>query len=417
MQRGWRHRFLALIGLSLIRVASAAQTPDSSMGTGLQALPVSTATGSQGPESAIPLPGSIGFAAVDDPLAVPRVEWALDKIGGQRGSITRGAKDAAVYASVSPSVVLIVAKDKFGTGTVVSSNGDILTNWHVVGTHRQVAVIFKPKVEGSDVSIADAVRGTVLRVDQVADLALVRVVELPITAKPIALGSLDSLVVGADVHAIGHPTGESWTYTRGIVSQIRRDFHWSTEDGASYEADVVQTQTPISPGNSGGPLLDDSGRLVGVNAFKGTGEGLNFAIAVSDVDRFIRLGHDRLASAPSAGGVAPGNKHECETKTLGKRRNADPPGQLYLLDVNCSGRVNAEIIEPDDPSKPLEMLLDTKGTGKINVIMVFKGRSDNIDYALYDTKGSGKVDLIGYFRDGEIEPYKVEPFRPRQSQR
>lgn len=351
----------------------------------------------------------IADSAAGDMLWDARVQSALSRLKTHHAIKTRGARDIAVYAQVSPSVVLIVTKEELGTGSVVTSDGDVLTNYHVVGSNKDVAVIFKPSIEGTAASIDNAVRGKVVRIDQVADLALIRVRELPVTAKPVRLGNLDLLAVGQDVHAIGHPTGESWTYTRGIISQIRREFHWKADGALEHKADVIQTQTPISPGSSGGPLLDDAGKLVGVNAFTEKGEGLNFAVAVSDVTRFLESAGNRYV-----GGVisdqAVAKKKTCKGRVLGQTRSADPPGTQMHMDVLCTGRENAIMVVPDDVNKASYMLLDTRGSGKANIVFVFKGRSRNIDYALYDTKDTGTPDLIGYFHDGDWKPYKVEPY-------
>jgi S1-C subfamily serine protease len=112
----------------------------------------------------------------------------------------------------------------------VISGGLILTNWHVVGDFKQVGVIFKPADALANVTGSDVVRADVIKTDKVRDLALLRPVKVPPTAKPIEIaGQQDVIEKGADVHAIGHPTGEAWTYTKGIVSQIRRDFDWESE--------------------------------------------------------------------------------------------------------------------------------------------------------------------------------------------
>jgi S1-C subfamily serine protease len=90
--------------------------------------------------------------------------------------------------------------------------------------------------------------------------------------------------VGTKPGGIGHPNGENWTYTKGIVSSVRPDYEWLT-----HRATVIQTQTPINPGNSGGPLLSDDGKIVGVNSFGDKGaEGLNFAIARKGDNLFFK---------------------------------------------------------------------------------------------------------------------------------
>jgi S1-C subfamily serine protease len=85
--------------------------------------------------------------------------------------------------------------------------------------------------------------------------------------KPIDLADEKDIAVGADVNAIGHPENLRWSYTKGIISQIRNGFAWSDESKIKHHADVIQTQTPINPGNSGGPVLSDDGKLIGVNTF------------------------------------------------------------------------------------------------------------------------------------------------------
>jgi S1-C subfamily serine protease len=208
---------------------------------------------------------------------------ALDSIGS-----ARSAKDFQIYRAISPAVVLIATKDGFGSGSLTDSAGDILTNWHVVKGYENVAVVFKPTVEGKQPTKDEIRVGRVVKYDEVADLALVKASEAPIGRSPIRLGDASEIAVGMDVRAIGHPTGEGWTYTTGVISQIRLAYEWQENgDPVKHKADIIQTQTPINPGNSGGPLLSDSGNLIGVNSFKAAGEGLNFAVSVDEVRKFI----------------------------------------------------------------------------------------------------------------------------------
>jgi len=337
---------------------------------------------------------------------------ALDALPMGNGPHLRGAREVAIYAQVSPSVVLILNGDTLGSGTLLDSTGLIVTNWHVVARANTVGVIFKPAVEGAPLSKAQVVTGRVIRYDQVTDLALVQVPLIPPQAHPAHLAAATGLQVGDDVHAIGHPTGEAWTYTRGIVSQIRRDYKWNTEEHLQHRADVVQTQTPINPGNSGGPLLNNDGEIVGVNSFKGEGEGLNFAVSSTAVSALLNAQGSRTALAmPTVAKNTAASK--CEPKVAKKWQMTDPPRAAASYDSKCTGFVDMIIEFPDDQSQPVVVLLDTKHKGKVDTILFYKDRnSDHPDYALYDTTGTGTPDLIGYFHNNEDQPYRVEKYSP-----
>jgi S1-C subfamily serine protease len=335
---------------------------------------------------------------------------ALDALPSGGAPQLRGAREVAIYSQVSPAVVLILNGDTLGSGTLLDSSGLIVTNWHVVARANTVGVIFKPATEGAQLSKAQVVTGKVIRVDQVADLALVEVASVPPQAHPARLAASIGLQVGDDVHAIGHPTGEAWTYTRGIVSQIRKDYKWTTEEHLRHEADVVQTQTPINPGNSGGPLLNNDGDIVGVNSFKGEGEGLNFAVSASAIRTILDAHANRTAQAMPVP-VKTRATSTCEPKLIKKWRMTDPVGDAASYDSICTGAVDMRVELPDDPTQPGRVLLDTKHKGKIDTILISKDRK-HPDFALYDTTGSGKPDLIGYFKNNENEPYRVEKYSP-----
>ena len=126
--------------------------------------------------------------------------------------------------------------------------GLILTNAHVVGDNREVAVIFKPQQEGDRIDPAKAVLGRVLKVDPVRDLALVEAASVPSNAKVMDFGAMSEVQVGADVHAIGHPSGQTWTYTKGIVSQIRRGYEWQPRPRRSMSPTSSRPRRRSIPG-------------------------------------------------------------------------------------------------------------------------------------------------------------------------
>jgi S1-C subfamily serine protease len=208
---------------------------------------------------------------------------------------TRGASGIAIFKSVAPSVVLVVVGDiknqKFepsglGAGVIINSSGDILTNWHVINGYSGALIFFKPK--GSlDVTNSDAFVARVVLQNQIPDLALLHLVMPPASLVPVPIGNIASVQVAEDIHVIGHPEGNLWSYTTGVVSQVRDGYTWSYSDGSKHLAKVLQLQTAINPGNSGGPVVDDQGNLLGLIAMGQEGQNLDYAIAADVIQLFL----------------------------------------------------------------------------------------------------------------------------------
>jgi S1-C subfamily serine protease len=209
--------------------------------------------------------------------------------------VTRGASGMAVFRSVAPSVVLVVVgevkNEKFepaglGAGVLVNSTGDILTNWHVINGYRGALVFLKP--EGSAVAQdTNAYVAMAVAQNETTDLALLRIVKAPSNLRPVAMGNISSVQVAEDIHVIGHPKGNLWSYSTGVVSQVRDGYDWTYSDGSKHEAKVLQLQTAINPGNSGGPVVDDQSRLIGLIAMGEEGQNLDYAIASDVIQRFL----------------------------------------------------------------------------------------------------------------------------------
>ena len=133
---------------------------------------------------------------------------------------SRGATDISVYKKAAPATVLVVTDQGLGSGVVLSSTGEVITNYHVIQNAKKVVVIFKPE-KGVQIRKELARLAIPTKIDEVADLALLEVQEPPPNLPYLSLGTMTTLEVGDDVHAIGHPEGEVWTYTTGTISQIR----------------------------------------------------------------------------------------------------------------------------------------------------------------------------------------------------
>jgi S1-C subfamily serine protease len=370
--------------------------------------PANPAKGERKPARAAVAPSlSAGSAAHRSGAAVKRYGQALNGLKPEGRAATRGAAETRVYEQASPSVVLVVTSAGLGSGVVVSADGQIVTNLHVVGDFDVVGVVYKPAQEGASVAKAEIHKARVVRRDQVTDLALLKVDGMPAAIKPLAIGGLETVRVGADVHAIGHPTGESWTYTRGIVSQVRRDYAWTaTGDRFEHKATVIQTQTPINPGNSGGPLLNEKLEVIGINSFKTDGEGLNFAVAADDVKALMAATADRTATKRSN---APGGV--CKEAEIDSRPSKDPVGVEYMIDSDCDEAGDYTVLVPDNKREAVLTMLDTDQDRKVDTILVDRNRDGSPEIGLYDTDADGKLDLEGTFRKGEDEPYKWEKIK------
>jgi S1-C subfamily serine protease len=195
-----------------------------------------------------------------------------------------------VYSALSPSVVhvsttqyyrnfffQIVPQEGTGSGFIISEEGYILTNNHVVQGAQEITV----RLASGDEYTAELV-GT----DQMTDIAVLKIPKENIDPSWVApLGDSDALIVGQRAIAIGNPFGLDSTVTAGVVSALNRPV--STQD-TSYE-NMIQTDASINPGNSGGPLINSSGEVIGINTVifsqSGGSQGINFAIPVNAAKR------------------------------------------------------------------------------------------------------------------------------------
>ncbi len=180
---------------------------------------------------------------------------------GTRREVASTALTATqIYQRNSPGVVSIVAVtsdgEDSGTGIVLNEQGLILTNDHVIEGASSLAV-------GASGSSGTTRAATLVGEEANSDLALIRVNPSGLGLKPLTLVSSSSVQVGDSVYAIGNPYGLNETLTRGIVSALGREI--SALDGAKITG-AIQTDAALNPGNSGGPLLNEQGDVIGVNS-------------------------------------------------------------------------------------------------------------------------------------------------------
>jgi S1-C subfamily serine protease len=192
--------------------------------------------------------------------------------------IYKAAKDSVVYITS-----IVYQRDFFfgvqemkglGSGFLINSEGQILTNFHVVSGSSDVEVTMPPD--------QSRYKARVLMRDQAHDLALIQIDPKKKLSAFLRLGDSDALQVGQKVLAIGNPFGLAGTLTTGIVSSLHRKIQ--SEDRGDLE-DMIQTDAAINSGNSGGPLLDSQGNVIGINTAiygpNGGSVGIGFAMPIN----------------------------------------------------------------------------------------------------------------------------------------
>jgi S1-C subfamily serine protease len=193
-----------------------------------------------------------------------------------------------LFKKVQGSVVSILVNTAGGTaqgsGFVYDGRGHIVTNNHVVEGAQSISVTF---LDGASVD------AQLVGTDVYGDLAVIVIQDSSRGMQPIPLGDSNAIQVGEPVAAIGNPFGLSGTMTLGIVSQLGR----STQAVGGYlMIDLIQTDAAVNPGNSGGPLLNMQGEVVGVNTLIFSNSGVNEGVGLSIPSNTIRRIADSLIS-------------------------------------------------------------------------------------------------------------------------
>jgi S1-C subfamily serine protease len=207
-----------------------------------------------------------------------------------------------------------------GSGFIVDGNGTILTNAHVVEDADRVTVSLKD---------GRKFEGTVVGVDEVTDLAVVKI-DVRGEGLPTApLGDSDSVQVGDWAIAVGNPLGLDNTVTLGIVSTLNRSS--SLVGIPDKRVDFIQTDAAINPGNSGGPLLNEQGEVIGINtAIRANAMGIGFAIPINKAKEIMPI----LERGEQVSHPYLGVQIATLTPDVAKRNNEDPNATVMLPEVN-----------------------------------------------------------------------------------
>jgi len=257
---------------------------------------------------ALALAKAVGWAGSDStttvfrssPLPSAAGEATPVAVGPAAKPLTgNGFDPKAIYARRSPGVVTIVAvygtdpataQKALGSGFVVSPKGYIVTNSHVITTAGDGSVAQPADRVYVEFQDHDRVEAKIVGWDVFDDVGLIRVAAGAHPLAPVPLGDSAAVTVGEPVAAIGSPFGNENSLAVGVVSATKRSVSSLTSE--FNLVDAIQTDAPINHGNSGGPLFDARGRVIGITAqirsTSGSAEGVGFAVAINSVKRSMQ---------------------------------------------------------------------------------------------------------------------------------
>src|SRR6184192_3422761 len=231
--------------------------------------------------------GAVAATLVDHNSQATTAATTANSTSSTATSTQASSTAETVYKQVSPGVVTITAVvnsgrgagQATGSGIVLDTNGNILTNAHVIAGAQQIQVTF---------SDGRTVNATLVGSNSSADLAVIRVSVAASTLHPVTLGNSDSAQVGDTVYAIGSPFGLSGSLSQGIVSNLKQSGR--TSNGSNLSG-LIQTDAAINPGNSGGALVNTQGEVIGINSSIESpvdgNVGVGFAIPINQVKQVL----------------------------------------------------------------------------------------------------------------------------------
>ena len=298
---------------------------------------------------------------------------------------------ADIYKKVAPAVVMVSTKsvqsvngwfqqetEGMGSGFIINNDGYILTNYHVIDGAKEVTVTLS---DGREVT------ASVVNYDADQDVAMIKLNENVEVPGVVELGNSDALQPGEEVLAIGNPLSKelSSTLTKGIVSALNR----SVETNSGVSTNLIQTDTAINSGNSGGPLINTKGEVIGINTLKASdgAEGIGFAIPINDVKDKI----DSLSKPILNLGVSIRVIDESMAKQLNMEQG------LYIVEVNefspaeKAGLKGGDLIVKADGTriKTFEELQEIKNSKEegdsINIEFIRDGKTQNTTITLTST--------------------------------
>lgn len=275
-----------------------------------------------------------------------------------------------------------------GTGFVWDDEGHVITNVHVLSGASAAQVVMHDQTTYD----AEWVGGSASH-----DLAVLRITAPAEELRSMEVGNSDALRVGQSVFAIGNPFGLSATLTKGIVSALGRRIQGMDADGTLIE-EVIQTDAAINRGNSGGPLLDSSGRLIGVNTQiaspSGGSAGVGFAVPVNTVLRVVPQLIENGAYTPPRLGITPWGASRTVVRRLGTT------GVLVGAVASGSSAAAAGLIGVDVSRNRIGDIIQGIDGEAVNSLGELRAVLDRYD--------PGDEVTVTILRDGETQDVEIE---------
>lgn len=275
--------------------------------------------------------------------------------------ITRDINNISkLYKECSKGVVLISSLNSkaLGAGAIINSQGQFITNAHVVGDEDKMLVWFyDPNISSIKNFLPDSCYlADVIAIDNKRDLSLLRINKREKVLHPLEFGTIENIDITQEVFSVGHPKTLIWSFTKGFISQMRKNYEWNYNEKYSHVANVIQVQMSSNPGDSGSPLFNEYGHLIGINSFRlQDGGGTNFAVHLNEINSFL----DEVSN----------NKHNLLT--------VNDSNSLFALsnipkyyDTNADGINDIELYDKDNNGTLEHMVIDSDYNGTMDDVAV-----------------------------------------------
>ncbi len=292
----------------------------------------------------------------------------------------------AVAAKAVPSVVSVYvttsSSEGLGSGVILDTEGNILTNYHVIDGADTISVT----IEGQSYT------ASVVGSDESSDLAVIKADLNGASVTPIEVGDSSSLVMGQWVMAIGSPYGLEQSVSTGIVSALYRSTMMQSSSGNTIYTNLIQTDAAINPGNSGGALVDSEGKLVGINTLieseSGSNAGIGFAIPANYAIQVANT----IISGQQVVHPYIGLTMQTVTSAMAQRYNLGATSGAYVVEVTSGSPAETAGLQSGDIITAVDDESITSADGLILAI-----RSHNV----------GDTVTITYVRNGQEQTCQV----------